>query len=134
MCLTRGTDNHGQYLHGREHYYAMTFDADNLPPVDRSRGGFWSLTMYNEDIFMLAEPPSGRNNVGTVNLDATNSTSPTKSSQLHLAHDEPTDPDANANWLPAPDGNFCLAIRAYVPGDDILDGTYRFPDVVRSTT
>ena len=33
--LTRGTDNAGQLLQGREHY-TMTFDAADLPPVDRS--------------------------------------------------------------------------------------------------
>ena len=133
MYLTRGTDNHGQYLHGREHY-TMTFDADNLPPVDRSRGGFWSLTMYNEDIFMLAEPPNGRNNVGTVNLDADELHIADGKLTLHLAHDEPTDPDANANWLPAPDGNFCLAIRAYVPGEELVNGSYIFPDLIRESS
>ena len=58
-----GTDSGGQILNGHDHY-TMTFDQDALPPVDRSRGGFWSLTMYNKDIFMLADAPGGRVNLG----------------------------------------------------------------------
>jgi hypothetical protein len=26
----------------------MTFPKDALPPLDRTRGGFWSLTMYDK--------------------------------------------------------------------------------------
>ena len=35
------------------------------------------------------------------------------------------------NWLPAPEGQFALIVRAYVPEAPILDDSYRFPDVVR---
>jgi hypothetical protein len=131
--LTRGTDSAGQLLNGREHY-TMTFDQNALPPVDRSRGGFWSLTMYNKDIFMIADSPNGRVNIGTVNLDADDLRFVDGSLTLHLSHDEPTDPDARANWLPAPADQFCLAIRAYVPDSSILDGTYQFPDITRAST
>jgi hypothetical protein len=31
--------------------------------------------------------------------------------------------------LPAPEGQFALIIRAYVPEQPILDDSYRFPDV-----
>jgi uncharacterized protein DUF1214 len=41
----RGTDAKGTLLDGR-YAYTMTFPKSALPPVDRSRGGFWSLTMY----------------------------------------------------------------------------------------
>ena len=50
---------------------------------------------------------------------------------LHLSHEEPSNPAARANWLPAPDGEFCLIIRAYVPDRTILDDSYQFPDVIR---
>jgi len=131
LYLTRGTDPGGQFLNGRERY-TMTFDQDALPPVDRSRGGFWSLTMYNRDIFMLADSPNGRVNLGTVNLDADDLRFVDGQLTLHLSHVEPSDPDARANWLPAPDGRFCLVVRAYVSEAAILDGTYHFPDVVRT--
>jgi hypothetical protein len=131
VYLTRGTDGDDQLLNGREHY-TMTFDQNALPPVDRSRGGFWSLTMYNKDIFMIADSPNGRVNLGTVNLDANDLVFADGKLTLHLSHDEPADLAAKANWLPAPADQFCLVIRAYVPDESILNDTYQFPDVIRA--
>jgi hypothetical protein len=37
-----------------------------------------------------------------------------------------------SNWLPAPSGNFILWLRAYLPGQTILDGEYKVPPVVES--
>jgi hypothetical protein len=48
VYLIRATDADGALLNSR-HTYTMTFPKDALPPVDRSRGGFWSLTMYDRD-------------------------------------------------------------------------------------
>ncbi|MEJ3403935.1 DUF1254 domain-containing protein [Rathayibacter sp. YIM 133350] len=130
LYLTRGTDAHGQPLTGKNSY-TITFDENALPPVDRSRGGFWSVTMYDGDIFMLANSPNGRVNLGSASLDAGDLQFVDGKLTLHLSADEPSDPAANVNWLPAPDGPFCLAVRAYVPGQEIVDGSYVFPDVVR---
>jgi hypothetical protein len=132
LYLTRGTDSRGLLLDGGEHY-TMTFDQDALPPVDRRRGGFWSLTIYDRDVFMVADPPNGRVNLGTVSLDAGDVRFVEGKLSIHLGREEPLDDNAKANWLPAPEGQFCLAIRAYVPGQAIIDGTYRFPDIVNIT-
>jgi hypothetical protein len=132
VYLTRATDSNGQLLNGNEHY-TMTFDENALPPVDRSSGGFWSLTMYNKDIFMLADAPAGRVNLGTVNLDANDLEFADGKLTLHISQEEPTDTDTRANWLPAPADQFNLIIRAYVPDETILDSTYRFPDVVKTS-
>jgi hypothetical protein len=133
VYLIRGTDAKGTLLDGR-HDYTMTFAKDALPPVDRTRGGFWSLTMYDKDYFMLPDSPNGRTNIGTVNLDAEELEFAADGSlTIHLAHEEPADPAARANWLPAPEGQFALIIRAYVPTEPILDGDYEFPDVIRTT-
>ncbi|WP_241032281.1 DUF1254 domain-containing protein [Rhodococcus pseudokoreensis] len=131
VYLIRGTDSAGVLLHGREQY-TMTFAENALPPVDRSRGGFWSLTMYDKDAFMLAGAPGGRVNLGTVNLDAGDLVFHDGTLTLHLSHEESSDPAAQSNWLPAPDGEFCLIIRAYVPDRTILDDSYQFPDVLRT--
>lgn len=110
----------------------MTFPKDGLPPVDRSRGGFWSLTMYDSEYFMMPTSPNGRHNIGTVNLDADELTFGKDGSlTLHLSHAQPVDADATANWLPAPDGQFALIIRAYVPTQALLDGSYVLPNVER---
>ena len=50
--------------------YTMTFPKDDLPPIDRNRGGFWSLTMYDKDYYMWPDSPNKRTNIGTVSLDA----------------------------------------------------------------
>jgi hypothetical protein len=83
----------------------MTFPKGALPPVDRSRGGFWSLTMYDKDYFMLPQSPNGRTNVGTVSLDADELKFATDGSlTITMSHEQPADPEARANWLPAPEG------------------------------
>jgi hypothetical protein len=132
MYLIRGTDSKGTLLNGR-HRYTMQFAKESLPPVDRSRGGFWSLTMYDGDYFMLPQSPNGRSNIGSVSLDANElKFGGDGSLTLHLSHEEPKDSDAKANWLPAPDGQFALIIRAYVPTDPLLDGSYMLPNVERA--
>lgn len=127
----RGTDSTAELLHGR-YRYTMRFEKGQLPPVDRSRGGFWSLTMYDRDYFMPPTSPNGRHNIGTVNLDANELTFAADGSlTLVLSHDEPESAEGKANWLPAPDDQFALIVRTYVPGEPLLDGSYRLPDVQR---
>jgi hypothetical protein len=131
MYLIRGTDAKGALLDGK-HRYTMTFAKDALPPVDRSRGGFWSLTMYDKDYFMLPKSPNGRTNIGTVSLDGNQlQFAPDGSLTIHISRDEPTNADVRANWLPAPDGQFALIVRAYVPTQQLLAGSYRLPNVER---
>lgn len=131
IYFIRATDARGALLQGRYHY-TLTFAKDALPPVDRSRGGFWSLTLYDEDYYMLAAPQNGRANVGSVTLDAGMLRFDADGAlTLHLSHAAPTDPDALANWLQAPPGEFALLVRTYVPSEAILEGRYALPDVVR---
>jgi hypothetical protein len=99
--LTRGTDADGQLLNGRGHY-TMTFDRQALPPVDRSRGGFWSITVYDKDSFMIADSPNGRVNIGTVNLDADELHFASGKLTLHLSHDEPDDSTPARTGSPHP--------------------------------
>ena len=132
IYFIRGTDAKGALLEGRNPY-TMTFPKDGLPPMDRTRGGFWSLTMYDSDYFMLANSPSGRTNIGTVSLDANElKFAPDGSLTITIARSEPTDSVARANWLPAPDGQFALIVRAYVPTQPVQDGSYKLPNVERT--
>ena len=131
IYLIRGTDDKGALLQGR-YRYTMTFPKGALPPVDRDRGGFWSLTMYDRDYFMLARSPNGRTNIGTVSLDADELKFAADGSlTLHLSQAPPSK-DEQANWLPAPDDQFALLVRAYVPGSALRDGSYKLPNVVRA--
>jgi hypothetical protein len=131
VYLIRGIDAKGALLDGR-HRYTWTFPKDTLPPVDRARGGFWSLTMYDKDYFMLPKSPNVRTNIGTVSLDANELKFAADGSlTITMSHEEPADAEARANWLPAPEGQFALIVRAYVPTPVILDGSYKLPNVER---
>ncbi len=127
LYFIRGTDTRSALLFGRYHY-TVTFPRGELPPVDRARGGFWS----DQDYFHAGQQPNGRHNIGTVNLDADELTFAEDGSlTLYLSHEPPTDQAAQANWLPAPEGLFALIVRAYVPTEPLLDGTYMLPNVQR---
>jgi hypothetical protein len=131
IYLIRGTDSEGALLQGR-YRYTMRFEKGQLPPVDRSKGGFWSLTMYDKDYYMLPTSPNGRHNIGTVNLDADELRFADDGSlTIVLSKDAPEDEAGKANWLPAPDDQFALIVRTYVPTAPILDGSYKLPDVQR---
>ncbi len=133
VYFIRGTDSKSELLQGR-YTYTIKFPKNALPPVDRTRGGFWSLTMYDKDYYMLPNSPNGRTNVGTVNLDANELTFAKDGSlTLTLSSKEPTDAVARANWLPAPNDQFALIVRTYVPTEQILNGTYQLPNVERSS-
>jgi hypothetical protein len=133
IYFVRGTDSKGELLQGR-YTYTVTFPKNALPPVDRTKGGFWSLTMYDKDYYMLPDSPNGRANIGTVNLDANELTFAKDGSlTLTLSSKEPSNADARANWLPAPNDQFALIVRTYVPTEQILNGTYKLPNVERSS-
>jgi hypothetical protein len=50
---------------------------------------------------------------------------------ITMSHEPPADAEARANWLPAPEGQFALIVRAYVPTRPILDDSYKLPNVQR---
>ena len=88
--------------------------------------------MYDADYYMRPDSPNGRTNLGTVNLDANELVFAGDGSlTLTLSNREPADATARANWLPAPDGQFALLVRTYVPTEPVLNGAYSLPDVVR---
>ena len=116
LYFIRGTDARNALLYGR-YRYTMTFPPGALPPVDGEKGGFWSLTMYDQDYFMPADSPNGRHNIGTMNLDANELTFARDGSlTLHLSHEPPTDQAAHANWL-AVTGRTVRADRARLRTD-----------------
>jgi len=121
---TSKVDAAGQPYNGANKY-VMHFAKDQLPPAE----GFWSLTMYDEGYFFVANPLnrftlSQRDNLAR-NADG--------SVDLYLQHDNPG-PEKQANWLPAPAGAFNLMLRLYWPKQNppsIIDGTWRPPAVTK---
>ncbi|WP_082886243.1 DUF1254 domain-containing protein [Flavisolibacter tropicus] len=132
IYFIRGTDSKDEFLHGR-YTYTITFPENALPPVDRQKGGFWSLTMYDKDYYMLPDSPNRRTNIGTVNLDANELIFAKDGSlTLTLSSKQPADGEARVNWLPAPNDQFALIVRTYVPTTPILNGTYQLPNVEKA--
>jgi hypothetical protein len=132
IYFIRATDADGRPVNGK-YRYTITFPKGGLPPVDPERGGFWSLTMYTDELFMLTDPQNGRANIGTVNLNAEQlKFNADGSLTLFLSSEEPAAAVGKANWLPAPDGGFALCLRTYVPTEALLNGSYKLPNVVRA--
>jgi hypothetical protein len=104
--------------------YTMTFAKDGTPPVN----GFWSLSIYNEHHFFVANAIN-RFSVGTKNKDL--EPNPDGSLTIYVQAETPTDPVQRSNWLPAPAGDFSLYVRAYWPKAEILDGSWTPPPVTK---
>lgn len=102
--------------------FELTFAAGQEPPVN----GFWSLTLYN-DKHLFHPNDLKRYSLGTKNKNLRRNAD--GSLTLYAGAKSPGG-DKEANWLPAPDGNFSLYIRAYWGKEAILDGTWK-PPVIR---
>jgi hypothetical protein len=101
MYPIRYTDSDGQVLNGSNKYVVK---MDKEPPV----GAFWSLTMYNAADKMLVENPIQRYKVGTDTQGLKKG--PDGSVTIAVQSDQP-DQSTDANWLPAPKGDFYVILR-----------------------
>jgi hypothetical protein len=117
-------DEAGERLNGAN-AYTIRFPADGLPPVK----GFWSLTLYNEHHFFHPNELT-RYSLGTKNKNLRHG--PDGSLTLYASNRPPSNDDDAANWLPAPDADFSLFIRAYWPEQAVLDGNWKPPSVTRT--
>jgi hypothetical protein len=118
----RYTDADDKALNG-QHAYTIRFDGK--VPVK----AFWSLTMYDAKELFMVENPIKRYSVGdrTKGLKV----DPDGSITLYIQA-KSQGPDKESNWLPAPEGDFFLQMRLYEPAEEVLNGTYRLPQVVRA--
>jgi hypothetical protein len=99
--------------------YTIHFAAGQTPPVR----GFWSLTVYDQSGFLVANPIN-RYSVGSETGLAAN---PDGSIDILLQNSAPA--ALQSNWLPTPADAFNLTLRLYWPEQPILDGTYVIPPV-----
>ena len=115
-------DAKGERLNGADHY-TVTFAKGRLPPVK----GFWSLTLYNRYHFFVPNDLK-RYSLGTKNKDL--KLNADGSLTIYVQADPPVE-EKRSNWLPAPDGDFSLYMRAYWPQAEIISGKWTPPAVVR---
>jgi DNA sulfur modification protein DndE len=114
-------DGEGKRLSGANRY-VLHFNKGQVPPVR----GFWSLTMYNEEYFFVANPLN-RYSISPRNKLKYNEDG---SLDLYLQKDSPGK-DKESNWLPAPQGNFNLMLRLYWPRKAVLEGSWVPSPVLR---
>ena len=117
MYPTTFVDASGRTLTGRDRY-VLHFDKGHLPPVN----AFWSVTMYDAESFFVDNSINRYNLAGWMplvyNADG--------SLDLYLQKDSPGT-DKEANWLPAPAGEFNVTMRMYWPKTPALSGAWQPP-------
>ncbi|CCU85173.1 DUF1254 domain-containing protein [Mesotoga sp.] len=107
---------------GSKYDYKIHFESHEIPPVEP--GGFWSITMYGDDQFMVPNQID-RYSIGDRSRLSYNDDG---SLDIYIQHDSPG-PDLERNWLPAPNGPFSLSLRMYLPSPRALDPLYCPPGV-----
>jgi hypothetical protein len=114
-------DADGKPLDGADKY-VLHFAKDELPPV----GAFWSVTMYDQEGFPVANPINrfaiGDRDPLVYNADG--------SLDIWIQPENPG-PEKAFNWLPSPKGPLGVTMRLYAPQAPILDGTWAPPAVKR---
>jgi hypothetical protein len=92
------------------------------PPVD----AFWSVTLYDGKTFELFPNALGRYLINDRTLEAEHR--PGKTLTVRIQHARPADASC---WLPAPQGPFYLAFRAYLPRPEMISSGWRPEPIVR---
>ncbi|MDB5593071.1 MAG: hypothetical protein JWM36_32 [Hyphomicrobiales bacterium] len=115
-------DESGKPLDGANKY-TIRFEKGAMPPVN----AFWSITMYD---------PAGNAYPNSLERQAVSSWMPFKynadgSLDLYFQNESPGK-TKEANWLPSPKGGFNLTMRMYSPKDEVLNGRWNPPPVVRA--
>jgi hypothetical protein len=114
-------DADGKLLTGANRYL-LHFAKNEIPPV----GAFWSITLYDKEGFpttnVLNRCAIGNRDELKFNSDG--------SVDLYFQQEAPGK-DRESNWLPAPAGDFNLAMRLYAPKAEVLDGRWAPPAIKR---
>ena len=106
--------------------YVLKFEKGQTPPVK----GFWSLTMYDESMFFVANPI----NRYSMSMRTNPVMGEDGSLTIYIQNESPG-ADKEANWLPSPTGKFHLMLRLYWPDDkapSIIDGAWKIPAVTQA--
>jgi len=113
-------DGQGRVLDGATARYSLEIIA---PPVD----AFWSLTLYDAKTYELHPNPLQRYLISDRDFPGPAAHGGAGRTIL-IQHQRPDDP---AHWLPAPDGPFYLAFRAYLPKAEMIAGGWRPEPIAR---
>lgn len=114
-------DADGKRLDAAKHRYQLRFLPGQLPPAK----AFWSLTMYDLPTRLLVTNQINRYLISSAMLrhlvrDADGGIT------LYIQRNQPCRQKV-ANWLPAADGPFLMALRLYWPGEEAIEGRWHAP-------
>ena len=122
IYVSARTDGEGHTLTGTKSWRVKI-------PARLPVGGFWSLTMYEEQpdgrLFFV---PNAMNRFAIGDRSNHIRPEPDGSIELFVQAARPSG-ERVVNWLPAPKGNFVLMFRAYLPGAPLLDGSVRLAPI-----
>jgi hypothetical protein len=119
-----GVDSEKQPLVGANRY-TLRFAPGELPPVN----AFWSVTMYEMPQSLLTANPINRYLINSPMLPQLQRDS--DGGLTLLIQNVSPGKDKEANWLPAPQGPFFMAMRLYWPKEEALDGKWTAPPLKR---
>lgn len=120
MYWWTNVDGAGRTLSGA-HNYIMRFPPGGLPP----NNAFWSITMGDARNHFVPNPLNRYSVSDRSGLQMSSD----GSVDVYLQETVPS--GLEANWLPAPPGDFILWLRVYIPGAAILNREYVVPPIVK---
>lgn len=124
VYFATSNDDKGELFDGSKHNYTITFTADQMPPAKN----FWSWTMYKLPQRWLVDNPINRYSIGSATPGLKKAAD--GSITIYFQASSPGK-DKESNWLPAPKGPFWPILRVYGPGQTILDGSWKLPQVMQ---
>ena len=116
----------GQKLDGAKRY-TVRFAPGQLPPAN----SFWSMTMYELPSSLLVANPLNRYLLNKPMLPQLKKDAD-GGYTFYIQNGSPG-ADKEANWLPAPKGQFTVILRLYWPKPEALEGKWKQPPMTAST-
>lgn len=106
--------------------YVIHIAPNQIPPAN----GFWSVTVYDKDNFLVA------NSINRYSVGSATGLVPNADNSIDILLQNTAPATLQTNWLPTPaptaedpQASFNLTLRLYWPGDAVLNGTYFPPGV-----
>ena len=102
--------------------YSITFAKNEIPPVDKSHFGFWSLTIYDRINGRLIENLANKYSIRSADGLLYNADG---SLTIYIQSTPPSNKALLSNWLPSDsNGEFILALRVYLGANEVISGSY----------
>jgi hypothetical protein len=123
IYLAYFVDGKHQPLDTSKASYTLLFPNGQLPPAK----AFWSITMYDGKTQFLVTNPLKRYLLNSTMLKSFKYGSD-GSLTVYVQKDSPG-AAKEPNWLPAPDGPFYAILRVYMPAPEVVNGTWKKPQM-----